>query len=260
MNRQTRFAVITLGIVGIGVLCGFIWGYWQSAEQQERVSSRSNGIDLVSWVSESERPTLARFIRDSDAVAVVRILGVKRRGVVKDWDPKTGSFSIDEKSELVDGDTVKLTNQDIRRDNLITEFDAEVVSVMGGNLQPGDRIVLRRPGYAPLQKAGIEANAKSSYPMEVAGDEFLYLLSGSKELVFGSLTRLQIDGQKLRFSWLQHEELTDTDGSSVSLDQFKVMVSENVGKGNPIVLLQSPLPVDDSMKALAAPTARPVAP
>ena len=204
-----------------------------------REGSRPKGIgSLASYASDGDQPTLANAIRMADFVGEVRILDIKRRGVFTGVDETTHRVVIDENDKNVSGDEVLLKAEDIRRDGLVTEYNAEVISVMDGSLKSGERFTLRVPGYGPLQPKSIEKNASSSIPVEVTGDEFVYVLVKQADGVYAPINavtfRMKQDGDKLLQSFYGKDVMKDYDGSVVTMESLTQSVKENFGKG-PIV-------------------------
>ena len=147
---------ITTGLlVVLAVLAGGVFALLRMRESQAPKGMHS----LASYASEKDYPTLANLIRKSEFVGKVRILEMKRRGSFVSFDEKTQQFILNENDKSLSGDEVLLRNEDIRRENLMTEYEAEVVSVMAGSFKPGDRFTLRINGYAPRESAGIAKNA-----------------------------------------------------------------------------------------------------
>lgn len=206
-------------------------------------------------------PSVENYIRDAAFAGEVRILAVKRRGLYRGYDEASNTLLLDEHSDLFEGDVVKLRNEDIRRDDVITEYDAEVVSVIAGELKPGDRIVFRRNGYAPVTPQGIEENAKQGFPAEVVGDQFLYLLFKGRDGAYGGQFRFIRSGDQLKLAQRGQPELMDIDGTVVTASRFENLAQNYLGKGNPTPPpLLSPLPMpqyQDGGREPAAP-AKPV--
>jgi hypothetical protein len=206
---------------------------------------------LTSYASEASLPTLANLIRGSEFVGTVRILEMKRRGSFVGFDEKTQQFVLNEKDENLKGDEVLLRNEDIRRDNLLTEYEAEVVSVMAGSLKPGDRFILRINGYAPREPEGIAKNASSSNPMEITGDQYIYILVHTVDGIFAPAIRMKQDGDKLMQTSYGRGEMQDYDGSIVTPEILAQKINDNFGKPAPTAMPQPAYP--DESRPTAAP-------
>jgi hypothetical protein len=213
---------------------------------------------LTSYASEASLPTLANLIRGSEFVGTVRILEMKRRGSFVGFDEKTQQFVLNEKDENLKGDEVLLRNEDIRRDNLLTEYEAEVVSVMAGSLKPGDRFILRINGYAPREPEGIAKNASSSNPLEVTGDQYIYILVRTVDGIFAPAFRMKQDGDKLMQTSYGRGEMQDYDGSIVTPEILAQKINDNFGKPWLVDPTSTPLPLSQYESLPTAAPAQPV--
>ena len=246
---------ITTGLlVVLAVLAGGVFALFRMRESQIPRGMHS----LASYASEKDFPTLANLIRKSEFVGTVRILEMKRRGSFVSFDEKTQQFILNENDKSLSGDEVLLRNEDIRRDNLLTEYEAEVVSVMAGSLKPGDQFTLRINGYAPRESAGIAKNAASSNPLEVTGDEYIYILGRTVDGIFAPAIRMKQDGDKLMQTSYGRGEMQDYDGSIVTPEILAQKINDNFGKPWLVDLTSTPLPLSQYEGLPTAAPAQPV--
>ena len=249
---RTRYATGLL--VALAVIAGGVLAFVRTRTSQNPPGMHS----LASFVSEKDYPTLANILRRSEFVGTVRILQMKRRGSFAGVDEKTKKIILDEKDKNLTGDEVLLRNEDIRRENLMTEYEAEVVSVMAGSFKPGDRFTLRIHGYAPREPKGIAKNASSSNPMEVTGDEYIYILVRTVDGIFAPAFRMKQDGDKLMQTSYGRGEMQDYDGSIVTPEILAQKINDNFGKPWLVDPTSTPLPLTQYEGLPTAAPAQPV--
>jgi len=219
-------------LILLAVLAGGVFAFVRTRESQNLKGMHI----LASYASERDFPTLANTIRRSDFVGKVRILDMKRRGMLVEVNEATHQVIIDENDKNLAGDEVLLRAEDALRDGLVTEYQAEVLSVIAGSLKPGDQFTLRVPGYGPTLQKNIEKNAASSIPVEVSGDEFLYILVKQADGVFAPMNgvtfRMKQNGDRLSQTFYGREEVKDFDGSIVTMKVLFQAANDNFGKSS----------------------------
>ena len=203
-----------------------------------------SGHPLLSY-SYPEGGTLEGRIGYADFVGEVRILGINRRYRALDFDRNTNQMILVPGSE---GKFADPSNPDPMIDaayDPLTEYDAEVVSVIGGNLAPGQRIIIRSPGHGATTPEEEKANARAGRKTEKKGDVFLYILArvadGRYVGVDGPVSRLKSVGNKLKYD-LDESPVYDKDKNEIDIAQLTLITSEKLGK----IKLNREMPVQDS--------------
>ena len=192
-----------------------------------------------------EDATLEGRIGYADFVGEVRILGINRRYRAADFDRNTNQMILVPGSE---GKFADPNNPDVMIDaayDPLTEYDAEVVSAIGGNLVPGQRIIIRSPGHGATTPEEEKANARAGRKTEKKGDVFLYILGrlpdGRYAGVDGPVSRLKSVGNKLKYD-LDESPVYDKDKNEIDKAQLKLITSEKLGKRK----LNREIPIQDN--------------
>ena len=166
----------------------------------------------------------------ADFVGEVRILGINRRYMSLGFDDKTGQMIVlPDSSEYFD-----VSKPDDSRNagsEPITEYDAEVVSTIGGNLHIGDRIVIRRYGHGPISPEEVAVDLSSGMKMERAGETFVYLLSrvaDGRYVAVGAAGRMLWKSDQLQ-NVTTGEIVQSRTKFAVTKDMLPLLVTLNLG-------------------------------
>lgn len=189
--------------------------------------------DTLATYGNPEDATLEGRIGLADFVGEVRILGINRRYLAEDFDSKTNQIIVAPGSEGKFVDPNQPAGNNSAAYDPLTEYDAEIVSVIGGNLTPGQRIVIRSYGHGSTTPEEEKANTRAGRKTEKKGDTFIYILLQVKDGRYvgadGHLGRMKLAGNKLKYDY-DDGDVLDKNNNKIDKNQLELITHEKIGK------------------------------